>query len=153
MHTAVGGTYSIINVTQTFVKYGYVFFKKNKNLLLLNLNGDSPGTLLKAKNPILSRNILNHISLIDTEDVIIKASAHSFKHFTSRLLKVSFSLSMHLLPRMNVMLDFIWTLSVQLPGTRNKWTLQKILIHGRIRTTNTAPLAFQRVPLTTRPLG
>ena len=34
---------------------------------------------------------------------------------------------MHLLPRMNVMLDFIWTLPVQLRGTRNKWTLQKIL--------------------------
>ena len=37
----------------------------------------------------------------------IKASAHSFKRFTSRLLKLSFSLSMHLLPQMNVMLDFI----------------------------------------------
>ena len=81
-----------------------------------------------------------------------KASAHSFKSFTSRLLKVSFSLSMYLLPRMNVMLDFIWTLPVQLLGTRNKWTLQ-ILIHGRIRTTNTAPLAFQRVALTTRLSG
>ena len=33
------------------------------------------------------------------------------------------------------MLDFIWTLPVLLWGTRNKWTLQKILIHGRIRTT------------------
>ena len=55
---------------------------------------------------------------------------------------------MHLLPRMNVMLDFIWTLPVQLWGTWNKWTLQKILINGRVRTTNhTAPLGFQRVPL------
>ena len=34
---------------------------------------------------------------------------------------------MHLLPRMNVMLDFIWTLPVQLRGTRNQWPLQKIL--------------------------
>ena len=34
---------------------------------------------------------------------------------------------MNLLPRMNVMLDFIWTLPVQLRGTRNKWTLQKFL--------------------------
>ena len=35
---------------------------------------------------------------------------------------------MHLLSRMNVMLDFIWTpLPVKLRGTRNKWTLQKIL--------------------------
>ena len=38
---------------------------------------------------------------------------------------------MHLLPRMNVMHDFIWTLPVQLRGTRNKWTLQKNLVHGR----------------------
>ena len=60
---------------------------------------------------------------------------------------------MHLLPRMNVMLDFIWTLPVQLRGTRNKWTLQQILVHGRIRTTNTAPFVFQRVPLTTQLLG
>ena len=45
---------------------------------------------------------------------------------------------MHLLPRNIVMFDFIWTLPVQLWGTWNKWTLQKILFHGRIRTTNTA---------------
>ena len=45
---------------------------------------------------------------------------------------------MHLLPRMNVMLDFIWTLPVQLRGQRNKWKLQKILVYGRIPTTNTA---------------
>ena len=32
------------------------------------------------------------------------------------------SLSMHLLPPMNVMLDFIWTLPVHLRGTRNNWT-------------------------------
>ena len=51
------------------------------------------------------------------------------------------------------MLDFIWTLAVQLRGTRNKWTLQKILVHGRIQTTNIASLDFQRVPLTTRLLG
>ena len=66
---------------------------------------------------------------------------------------IVFSLSMHLLPRMNVMLDFIWTLPVHLRGTRNKWTLQKILVHGRIRTTNTATLGFQHVPLTIRLLG
>ena len=56
---------------------------------------------------------------------LFKASAHSFKRFTLRLLKLSFSLSMHLLLWMNVMLDFIWTLPVQLRGTLNKWTLQK----------------------------
>ena len=40
------------------------------------------------------------------------------------------------------MLDFIWTLPVQLWGTRNKWTLQKIHIHGRIRTTNPGTSCF-----------
>ena len=40
------------------------------------------------------------------------------------------------------MLDFIWTLPVQLWGTRNKWTLQKILIYGRIRTINSGTLCF-----------
>ena len=34
---------------------------------------------------------------------------------------------MHLLPRMNVMLVFIWTQPDQLRGTRNKWALHKIL--------------------------
>ena len=60
---------------------------------------------------------------------------------------------MHLLPRMNVMLDFIWTLPVQLRGTLNKWTLQKILVHDRIRTTNIASLDFQRVLLTHSAIG
>ena len=59
---------------------------------------------------------------------------------------------MHLLPRMNVMLDFIWTLKVQLRGTRNKWTLQKNLVHGRIRTTVTArPPDNKSTVVTTRP--
>ena len=40
------------------------------------------------------------------------------------------------------MLDFIWTLPVQLWGTRNMWTLQKILIHGRIRTTISGTFSF-----------
>ena len=40
------------------------------------------------------------------------------------------------------MLDFIWTLPVKLWGTRNKWTLQKILIYGRIRTTNIGTFCF-----------
>ena len=40
------------------------------------------------------------------------------------------------------MLDFIWTLPVQLWGTRNKWTLQKILFHGRIRTINSGTSCF-----------
>ena len=41
---------------------------------------------------------------------------------------------MHLLPRMNVMLDLIWRLPVQLRGTWNKWTLQNNIVHSRIRT-------------------
>ena len=44
------------------------------------------------------------------------------------------------------MLDFIWTLPAQLWGTRNKWTLQKILIHGRIRTTNSGTFSFPACP-------
>ena len=68
------------------------------------------------------------------------------------LLKLSFCLSMHLLPRMNVMFDFIWTLPVQLWGTRNKWTLQKNLVNGRIRNTNTArPLDYKSTVITNRP--
>ena len=74
----------------------------------------------------------------------IKASAHSFQCFSSRLLKVTFSLSMHMLPRMNVSLAARNTEQVNI--TKN-------LIHGRIRTTNTASLAFHRVPLTTRLSG
>ena len=83
----------------------------------------------------------------------LKASAHSlFVYFTA--FKSTFlSLSMHLLPCINVMLDFIWTLPVQLRGTLNKWTLQKILVHGRIRTTNIASLDFQHVPLTHSAIG
>ena len=44
------------------------------------------------------------------------------------------------------MLDFIWTLPVQLWGTWNKWTLQKSLIHGRIRTTNSGTSWFPACP-------
>ena len=40
------------------------------------------------------------------------------------------------------MLDFIWTVPAQLWGTRNKWTLQKIHIHNRIRTTNSGTFCF-----------
>ena len=37
---------------------------------------------------------------------LFKASAHSFKRFTSRPLKLSFTLSMHLLPRTNDLILF-----------------------------------------------
>ena len=53
-----------------------------------------------------------------------KASAHSFKQFTSRLLKSTFSLSLSNLctyiTRMDVMLDFICMGPVDLPGARRK---------------------------------
>ena len=51
----------------------------------------------------------------------IKASAHSFKQFTSRLLKSTFSLSLcTYITRMDVMLDFICMGPVDLPGARPK---------------------------------
>ena len=51
----------------------------------------------------------------------VKASAHSFKQFTSRLLKSTFSLSLcTYITRMDVMLDFICMGPVDLPGARRK---------------------------------
>ena len=59
---------------------------------------------------------------------------------------------MHLLPRMNVILAFILPLPVQPRGTRNKWTLQKNLVYGRIRTTNIArPPDYMSTVITTWP--
>ena len=59
---------------------------------------------------------------------------------------------MNLLHLMNVILDFIWTLPVQPRGIRNKWTLQKNLVHGRIRTTNTSrPPDYKSTVITSRP--
>ena len=49
----------------------------------------------------------------------VKASAHSFKQFTSRLLKLSFSLCTYI-TRMDVMLDFICMGPVDLTGARRK---------------------------------
>ena len=55
------------------------------------------------------------------EKKMIKASAHSFKQFTSRLLKSNFSLSLcTYITRMDVMLDFICMGPVDLPGARRK---------------------------------
>ena len=51
----------------------------------------------------------------------VKASAHSFKQFTSRLLKSTFSLSLcTYITRIDVMLDFICMGPVDLTGTRRK---------------------------------
>ena len=78
--------------------------------------------------------------------------------WTLKLVRTPFAafkiifLSMHLLPRMNVMLDFIWTPPVQLRGARNKWTLQKNLVHGTILSTNTTrPPDYKSTVITTRP--
>ena len=98
--------------------------------------------------------MLFHDVRVSEWNCLFKASVHSFKSFTSQLLKlhVSFSLSMHLLPRMNGMLDFIWTMPVQLQERRNKWTLQKNLVHGRIRPTNTIrPPDCKSTVIITRP--
>ena len=51
----------------------------------------------------------------------VKASAHSFKQFTSRLLKSTFSLSLcTYITQMDVMLDFICMGPVDLQGARQK---------------------------------
>ena len=50
-----------------------------------------------------------------------KASAHSFKQFTSRLLKSTFSLSLcTYITQMDVMVDFICIGPVDLTGARRK---------------------------------
>ena len=58
---------------------------------------------------------------------------------------------MHLLPRMNVVLDFILTLPVQLRGTRNKHTLQNILSMVGYKPPTTHDLQIASPPL--YPLG
>ena len=66
---------------------------------------------------------LCHPPLFELADGIylmkLKASAHSFKRFTSRLLKLSLSLSLcTYIPRVDVMLDFICMGPVDLSGAR-----------------------------------
>ena len=61
------------------------------------------------------------IKLASMLSVSLKASGHSFKQFTSRLLKLTFSLSLcTYISRMDVMLDFICMGPVDLPGSRRK---------------------------------
>ena len=71
--------------------------------------------------------------------MMVKASAHSFKQFTSRLFKIIFfSLCTYITP-MDVMLDFICMGLVDLSGARReakkiqKW---KIIAHSGTRTHN-----------------
>ena len=57
----------------------------------------------------------------DISAPVFKASKHSFKRFTSRLLKLSFYLSLRTyIPRVNVMLDFIGMVPVDLSGAGRK---------------------------------
>ena len=60
------------------------------------------------------------------------------------------SLSMHILLRINVMLDFIWTLSVKLRGTQVNITQNHV--HGRILTNETTqPIGYKSDVFITRP--
>ena len=59
--------------------------------------------------------------VVGSSPTSFKASAHSFKQFTSRLLKSTFSLSLCTsITRMDVMLDFICMGPVDLTGARRK---------------------------------
>ena len=78
-------------------------------------------------------------SLIIYDYGSVKASAHSFNQFTSRHLKLYFSLSQcTYIPRMDVMLDFIRMGSVDLSEARRKRqnTKWEMLAHSGIRTHN-----------------
>ena len=82
-----------------------------------------------------------------------KASAHFFKRFTSRLLKLSFSLSLctYYLGWMSCLISFeCCQSSCQEHGTSEHY--QKNLAHSRIRTTNSArPPDYKPTVITTRP--
>ena len=83
------------------------------------------------------RDFKSTLTFVDINDVnfmgsfllltLIKASAHSFKQFTSRLLKLSFSLSLcTYITRMDVMLDFICMGPVDLTGAGRAWWMLSI---------------------------
>ena len=76
--------------------------------VILERNGD----------PYFTNTDCKFIGLVD---ICFKASAHSFKQFTSRLLKSTFSLSLcTYVTRMDVMLDFICMGPVDLTGAHRK---------------------------------
>ena len=54
----------------------------------------------------------------DSRSKCVKASVHSFKRFTSRLLKIIFIYAPIISDECHA--DFIWTLPVQLRGTLQK---------------------------------
>ena len=93
---------------------GQTWKKRNQN--------EKPETYTVKRDPltfiwyIFNVNLQSH--LIERN---VKASAHSFKQFTSRILKLSFSLSLcTYITRMDVMLDFICIGPVDLIGARRK---------------------------------
>ena len=96
---------------------------------------------------------LNRIGLNECRTRILKASAHSFKRFTSRLLKLSSSLSFYA-PITSDECHAWFHLNAASPDARNTdlVNITKNLVHGRIWTTNTArPPDFKSTALTTRP--
>ena len=71
------------------------------------------------------------------------------RHFLKNIF-----LSMHILPPMNFMLDFIWTLPVKLRGTRNKRKLQKkILFLVEFEPPTAGYPAYKSTVLTSRPIS
>ena len=62
--------------------------------------------------------------------------------YLAAIFKIIF-LFMHMLPRMNVILDFIWTLQFQLQGTWNKWAFQKILFIVRFEPSHDKETSLQ----------
>ena len=81
----------------------------------------------------------------------IKASAHSFKLFSSQILKLSFSLYASVTSEE----CHAWFhLNAASPAARNtkQVNMTKNLVHGRIQTTNTArPPDYKSTVITTRP--
>ena len=84
---------------------------------------------------------------------LLKASAHSFKHFTSRaFLKISFSLYA---PITSDECHAWFHLNAASPAERNteQVNIKKKLVHGRIRILNMArPPDYKLTVFTTRPM-
>ena len=95
--------------------------------------------------------VLTKKVLIPILESCIKASAHSFKRFTSRLLKLFFSLCA---PITSAEYHAWFHLSTASPAARKmeQVNITKNLVHSRIRTTNTARIPdYKSTVLTTRP--
>ena len=89
--------------------------ERNTKWKIFVYKGFEPGTVR-----LRSRRATNCATKSDIHNQL-KASAHSFKQFTSRLLKSTFSLPLcTYITRMDVMLEFICMGPVDLPGARRK---------------------------------